>query len=150
MVRGLKFLIKEEGLYYVAKTSAEQLCDFRAADLHLCFRICIKQVFFPCYVIVVLQVITCRSVRICDDIFYMYHRKHVMSNVACDWSMYQFYIAEEANVLCKMFWCVKVGRTLEWGITIFKIFICGGISFEPREKTGFLHMRKQRRRSVVR
>ena len=43
MVRGLKFRIKEvEGLYYLYRENkgADQLCGYRAADLHLCFHIC--------------------------------------------------------------------------------------------------------------
>ena len=42
MARGLKFQIKkEEGLYYlcIKKKGADQLPCYRAANLHLCFRI---------------------------------------------------------------------------------------------------------------
>ena len=48
MAIGLKFQIKEvEGLYYlcVENKGADQLLGYRAAELHLCFRICKKQVF---------------------------------------------------------------------------------------------------------
>ena len=48
MVRGFKFLIKEvEGLHYLfsENKSADQLYDHCAADLHLCFCTCKKQVF---------------------------------------------------------------------------------------------------------
>ena len=46
--RGLKFRInKVEGLFYLCSQNkgADQLHGYRAADLHLCFRICKKQVF---------------------------------------------------------------------------------------------------------
>ena len=42
MVTGLKFQIqKVEGLYYPCSENkgADQLCGYRKADLHLCFRI---------------------------------------------------------------------------------------------------------------
>ena len=48
MARGLKFRIKEvEELCYLysENNGADQLCGYRAADLHLCFRVCKKQVF---------------------------------------------------------------------------------------------------------
>ena len=48
MARGLKFRIKEvEGLYFPcsANKGADQLRDYREADLRLCFRICKKPVF---------------------------------------------------------------------------------------------------------
>ena len=47
MVRGLKFLIKEEGLYYICseRTGADQLRNYRPADLRLCFRIYTKIMF---------------------------------------------------------------------------------------------------------
>ena len=48
MARGLKFQIQEvEGLYYLSSENkgAEQLRDYHAADLCLCFSICEKQVF---------------------------------------------------------------------------------------------------------
>ena len=48
MARGLKFRIYEvEGLYYPGSENkgADQLRDYREADLRLCFRICKKPVF---------------------------------------------------------------------------------------------------------
>ena len=48
MARGMKFCIKElEGLYILCseKKGADQLCSYRATDMHLPFRICKKQVF---------------------------------------------------------------------------------------------------------
>ena len=48
MARDLKFRIKEVGeLYYLCSENkvADQLCDYRTADLRLCFRICKKEVF---------------------------------------------------------------------------------------------------------
>ena len=48
LARGLKFWIKvEEELYYPYSENkgADQLRGHREADLHLCFRICKKQVF---------------------------------------------------------------------------------------------------------
>ena len=48
MAGGLKFRIKEvEGLYYPCSENkdADQLRDYREADLCLCFRICKKPVF---------------------------------------------------------------------------------------------------------
>ena len=48
MARDLKFRIKEVGeLYYLCSENkvADQLCDYRTADLRLCFRICKKAVF---------------------------------------------------------------------------------------------------------
>ena len=48
MARGLKFRIKvEEGLYYPYTENkwADQLRDYREADLRHCFRICKKPVF---------------------------------------------------------------------------------------------------------
>ena len=46
-VRGSKFQIKEvhvDGLYYLCRENkgTDRLCCYRAADLHLCFRICEK------------------------------------------------------------------------------------------------------------
>ena len=49
MARGLKFWSKEvEGLYYLCSDnkSADQLHGNRAADLHLCFRIILKNADF--------------------------------------------------------------------------------------------------------
>ena len=42
-----KMTKKEEGLYYLCSENrgANQLCSDCTADLHLCFRICKKQVF---------------------------------------------------------------------------------------------------------
>ena len=48
MTRGLKFQIKEvERLYYLCSENkgSDQLHCYRAAELHLCFRICKNQVF---------------------------------------------------------------------------------------------------------
>ena len=48
MARGLKFWVYEvEGLYYPCSVNedADQLCDYRTADLRLCFRICKKPFF---------------------------------------------------------------------------------------------------------
>ena len=48
MARALKFRIKvEEGLYYPygENKGADQLCNYCAADLPLCFRTCKKTVF---------------------------------------------------------------------------------------------------------
>ena len=48
MARDLKFWIKKvEGLYYLCSENkgTDQLCSYWAADLHLCFRICKRQVF---------------------------------------------------------------------------------------------------------
>ena len=47
MARGLKFRIKEEGLYYPCSENkgADQFCGYREADLRLCFRICKMFVF---------------------------------------------------------------------------------------------------------
>ena len=47
MASGLKFETKEEeGVYYLCYESkgADQLCNYCAADLHLCFHICKNQV----------------------------------------------------------------------------------------------------------
>ena len=51
MARGLKFRIKkEEELYYLCSENkgADQLRDYREADLRLCFRICKTLVFSLC------------------------------------------------------------------------------------------------------
>ena len=48
MAWGLKFRILEvEGLYYPCSENkgTDQLCGYRTADLHLCFRICKNPVF---------------------------------------------------------------------------------------------------------
>ena len=46
MARDLKFRIKEVGEYLCSENKvADQLCDYRTADLRLCFRICKKAVF---------------------------------------------------------------------------------------------------------
>ena len=48
MVKGLKFLIqKVEGWHYLRSVykGADQMHGYSAADLHLCFCICKKQVF---------------------------------------------------------------------------------------------------------
>ena len=48
VARGLKFqLLKVEGLYYLCSENkgADQLLDYREADLRLCFRICKTLVF---------------------------------------------------------------------------------------------------------
>ena len=48
MARSLKFWVTEvEGLYYLCgeNKGADQLCDYREADLRLCFRICKMLVF---------------------------------------------------------------------------------------------------------
>ena len=48
MAIDLKFRIKEvEGLHYLCRENkgADQLCDYREADLRLCFRICKTLVF---------------------------------------------------------------------------------------------------------
>ena len=48
MARSLKFcILEEERLYYLCSKNkgADKLQGYRPADLHLCFRICKKQVF---------------------------------------------------------------------------------------------------------
>ena len=47
MARGMKWIKKEEGSYYLCSENkgADQLHDYREADLRLCFRICKKPVF---------------------------------------------------------------------------------------------------------
>ena len=60
MARGLKFQIKEvEGLCYLCRENkiTDQLCGYHVADLHLCRRICINQVF-----------ILCDSLKLCDTV----------------------------------------------------------------------------------
>ena len=59
MVRGLKFQIKEaEGMYYICSENkgSDQLCRNSAADLHLPFHICKKQVSIMTRLIMVLHV----------------------------------------------------------------------------------------------
>ena len=48
IARGLKFQIYDaQRLYYLCSENigTDQLCDYRTADLHLCFCICKKQLF---------------------------------------------------------------------------------------------------------
>ena len=54
----------------------------------------------------------------------------VISDVACYWLTFLFYLADEASVWCKILCLLQINvkMCIRMGITIFKMFIWGGIS----------------------
>ena len=62
--------------------------------------------------------------RICLSIFC------IISDVACDWLTYWFDVADKAYIWCKILclWQINFNKCIRMGITIFKIFIWGGMS----------------------
>ena len=68
--------------------------------------------------------------KLCNCIFCEIYplKSDIVSNVACDWSKWWFYIADKADLVQNnVFLLVNVKKYFRIGITIFKIFIWGGI-----------------------